>query len=85
MIICWYLKPKEIIVKKSNREELIRIAAQKMKIANETPDEKKRRLNAATAARCAASRAKAKGLPPSSVRAAAVYAYSASIKNKKPA
>lgn len=72
-------------MKKSTREELIRAAAQRVKIANETPEEKRRRLNAATAARCAASRAKAKGLPPSAVRAAAVYAYSASLKNKKPA
>lgn len=70
---------------KSTREELIRAAAQRVKIANETTEEKRRRLNAATAARCAASRAKAKGLPPSDVRAAAVYAYSASLKNKKPA
>lgn len=66
-----------------NRIEKIRLAAQRQKIRSETPEERKRRLNAATAARCAASRAKAKGLPPSQVRAAAVNAYASVI--KKPA
>ena len=69
----------------NDRERKIRLAAEKLRFKKETPEQKKKRLDAATAARCAASRAKAKGLPPSAVRAAAVYAYAASLKGKKPA